>query len=179
MLIETKRLLLREWQKSDLDPMAIINQDPKVMEFFPSIRTYTETEKFINANISAYEKYGYCLYPVELKASGELIGFVGLNYTDWQAHFTPAVEIGWRLGAQFWGQGYATEAAMAVRDFAFNTLNLDELVSFTVPANVRSRKLMERLGFIHDPKDDFDHPMIDVGHPMKRHVLYRLRKDQL
>jgi len=174
MIIETERLILREWKKSDVDSMATINQDPKVMEFFPSTRSYAETEKFIDGNIRAYEKYGYCLYAVELKEGHKFIGFVGLNYTDFAAHFTPAVEIGWRLGSQFWGKGYATEGAKAALDYGFKKCGLKEIVSFTVPTNVRSIRVMEKMGLKLD--GNFAHPQLPADHPLSQHVLYCLTK---
>jgi RimJ/RimL family protein N-acetyltransferase len=174
LIIETPRLILRHWRESDLEAMTAINQDPKVMEFLVP-KSKEETQKFIQANIKNLEKFGYCLYPVELKQTQELIGWVGLNYTDFPAAFTPAIEIGWRLGSQYWGNGYASEAALAVRDYAFNNLGIKELVSFTVPENKRSIKLMQRLGFSSDPINNFRHPMIETGHRLSEHVLYKLR----
>jgi RimJ/RimL family protein N-acetyltransferase len=113
-----------------------------------------------------------------LKDTHEFIGWVGLSLADFAAQFTPAVEIGWRIGSQYWNNGYATEAALVVRDYAFDTLRLEELVSFTVPANIRSIKLMERLGFTNNPVDDFNHPAFTYEHPLCRHVLYKLKKDK-
>lgn len=176
MIIQTQRLILRQWCMDNLAPMAAINQDPKVMEFFPAIRTYIDTENFIEGNIRLYEKYGYCLYAAELKNTQEFIGFMGLNYIDWQSHFTPAIEIGWRLGSQFWGQGYVLEAATAVRDFAFNKLKLLELVSFTVPSNIRSIRLMQRLGFIYNKVDGFANPNLALRRPLRKPILYRLAR---
>jgi ribosomal-protein-alanine N-acetyltransferase len=106
------------------------------------------------------------------------IGFVGLAVPVFQLHFTPCVEIGWRLAAEHWGRGYATEAARAALDFAFGPLNLSEVVSFTVPAHARSRAVMERLGMRRSPADDFDHPALSEGHPLRRHVLYRMSRDE-
>jgi RimJ/RimL family protein N-acetyltransferase len=132
---------------------------------------------FIPAVNSHGNKHGYTLWATCLKETGELIGFIGLNYTDWKSHFTPAVEIGWRLGSQFWGKGFATEGAKSVLDYGFKKCDLKEIVSFTVPANFRSLKVMKKLGLKSDAKDDFDHPKLDDSSPLKRHVLYRLTRD--
>jgi len=123
-----------------------------------------------------FEEHGFGLWAVELADGKPFIGFVGLAVPAFEAHFTPAVEVGWRLAAEHWSRGYATEAARAALDYGFTTAGLDEIVSFTVPANSRSRAVMERLGMTHDPADDFDHPRIEPGHPLRRHVLYRKRR---
>ena len=132
-VLETERLYIRQWRPTDLEPLVKINQDVTVMAFFPSVKSREDTEKFINANIKIYNKRGYCLYPIELKETNEFLGWVGLNYVEFDAPFAPAVEIGWRLASRFWGNGYATEAALAIRDHAINNLGIEELVSFTVP----------------------------------------------
>ncbi len=175
-IIETRRLILRQWRDSDLQAMAEINQDPQVMEHFPAPKTFEETGNFIAANRVLYKQEGYFLYAVELKDTHDFIGWVGLNPVDEQIPCAPAVEIGWRIAAKYWSQGYATEAAQAVVDHAFNTLGLNELVSFTATTNKRSEKLMQRLGFVHHASEDFDHPKIAPGHKLSRHVLYRLKK---
>ena len=110
-----------------------------------------------------------------MKSTGEFIGYVGLAVPGFEAHFTPCVEIGWRLATPYWNLGLATEGARAVLDYAFSTVGLNEVVSFTVPANVRSRRVMEKLGLTHNPSDDFDHPRLPPDHPLRRHVLYRIR----
>jgi RimJ/RimL family protein N-acetyltransferase len=175
-IIETKRLILRQWDNEDIPVLAAINQDPKVMEHFPALKTYEETTRFVHANIELHKNGQYCIYAVEIKDLNDLIGFVGLVQVDIKLPFAPAVEILWRIGSQYWDQGYATEAAMAVRDYAFEVLGLSELVTFTVPANSRSIKLMERLGFIHEPAFDFNHPNIPIEHKLSKHVFYRLKK---
>jgi RimJ/RimL family protein N-acetyltransferase len=111
---------------------------------------------------------------VEVKESGEFVGFVGLSVPQFEAPFMPAVEIGWRLAAEYWGKGLATEAARETLRFGFEVVGLESVVSFTVPANMRSRRVMERIGMTHDPREDFDHPQLPVGHPLRRHVLYRV-----
>ena len=175
-IIETERLTLRLWQVEDTPLLAQINQDPQVMEFFPSLQTFEETEAFVERVSLQFKSKGYTLYAVEIKARGIFIGFVGLNAVGFTSHFTPATEIAWRLAQKFWGMGYATEAAKAVLDHAFNDLSLDEIVSITVPKNTRSRRVMEKIGFVYDPSEDFLHPNVDVDSPLCAHVLYRLDK---
>jgi RimJ/RimL family protein N-acetyltransferase len=175
-IIETDRLILRTWQPSDLAPMNDINKDPEVMKYFPALGTLEETNVHIQKIVDHYEKHGFSLYAVALKTTGLMIGFVGLMIPSFEAHFTPSVEIGWRLASQYWNKGYATEAAMAVLDYAFNVLGLKELVSFTVVGNIASRRVMEKIGLHHDVKDDFYHPKLSRDHPLCRHVLYRISK---
>lgn len=175
-ILETQRLIIRQWRDSDLQPLASINQDPKVMEHFPAPKTFEETRNFIIGNRALYDQLGYCLYAVELKDTHEFIGWVGLQPVTEELPCFPAIEIGWRIGTMYWGKGYATEAAQAVMHHAFNNLGLDELVTFTTTTNKRSEKLMQRLGFTHMPNEDFDHPKIADGHILQRHVFYRKRK---
>lgn len=174
IIFETERLMLRQWRDGDILLMAEINQDPIVMEHFPALKTYEETEKFVHANMHLYNNNDLCLYAVEIKDTGEFIGFVGLLRVDFNLPFAPAVEILWRIGSKYWGRGYAYEAATTVCDYAFNDKHLKELVSFTVPANSRSVRLMERLGFVHEQIYDFDHPNISSGSKLCRHVFYKL-----
>jgi len=168
------RLLLRSFEDRDASPFATINADPRVMEHFPSTLTRAESDASVLRIRQHAEARGFGLFAVELTSSQELIGFTGLTTVGFEAHFTPAIEIGWRLAAEHWGHGYATEAARAVLQFGFEQLKLPELVSFTVPQNQRSRRVMEKIGMRHDPKDDFDHPRLPEGHPLRRHVLYRI-----
>jgi RimJ/RimL family protein N-acetyltransferase len=174
-IIETERLILRTWQKEDAEAYFRINQDPKVIEFLTGPLTMEQVNAFITGANKQFEERGFTLWATCLKETGELIGWVGLNYLDFQAHFTPAVEIGWRLGSQYWGKGYATEAAKAVLDYGFNRLNLKELVSCTVPDNTRSRRVMEKLGMIRDPNEDFRNPKLDPSHRFSKVVLYRVK----
>ena len=175
MALETSRLLLRRWRSSDRGPFAKINSDPKVMEFFPAPLTGPQSDALVAKIEHHFQKHGFGVYAAELKSDGGFIGFIGLNVPSFNAHFTPCVEIGWRLSSDFWNQGFATEGAQAVIDSARHGLHLKEVVSFTVPGNVRSRRVMEKLGMTHDQNDDFDHPELPPGHPLRRHVLYRLR----
>jgi RimJ/RimL family protein N-acetyltransferase len=134
-----------------------------------------ETEARIARIEEHFQQHGFGLFAVAIPGVTPFAGFVGLAVTPFQAHFTPAVEIGWRLAAEFWGHGYATEGARAAVEFGFQQLKLSQIVSFTVPANTRSRRVMEKLGMTHDPAEDFDHPALPPGHRLQRHVLYRLQ----
>lgn len=175
-IIETDRLILRTWQEEDIDSMAAIDQDPKVCEFLPGIGNREATEAGIRKIMQHYEQHGFCLYAVELKSTHEFIGWTGLNIPSFEAHFTPAVEIGWRLNSHFWNEGYATEAAKAVLHYAFTVLNLAEVVSFTALNNKASRRVMEKIGLHHDSHDDFEHPRLEKTNHLCRHVLYRISK---
>ncbi|HEY4776568.1 MAG TPA: GNAT family N-acetyltransferase, partial [Candidatus Acidoferrales bacterium] len=124
-----------------------------------------------------FKKHGFGLFAAELRKDQTFIGFVGVAVPSFKAHFTPCVEIGWRLSADYWGRGLATEGATAVVKYAFEDLALDALVSFTVPKNIRSRRVMEKIGMTRDASDDFDHPDLPERHPLRRHVLYRLRRN--
>lgn len=178
IIIETNRLILRTLEESDIDYMTIIDQDPKVCEFFPSIGTRESTEKIIKKSITDFHEHSFSIYAVTLKSTGEMIGWCGLNIPTFEAHFMPAVEIAWRLASQHWNHGYATESAKAVLQYAFEKLKLNEVVSFTVPDNIRSRRVMEKIGLHHNFTDDFDHPKLEKLHPLCRHVLYRISKQE-
>ena len=173
--LHTERMILRPWRESDREPFALMNADPVVMEFFPDCLSRAESDQGLDRVEAHFREHGFGLFAVELRSEQTFIGFTGLSIPRFEAHFTPCVEIGWRLAKAHWGQGLATEAARAAIKYGFETMGLDEIVSFTVPANVRSRNVMEKLGMKHDPADDFDHPAIPEGHPLRRHVLYRLR----
>ncbi len=176
--LTTLRLCLRPWREPDLAPFAELNRDPRVMEFFPKPLTRAESDATAARIAEHFERYGYGLWAVEVVGAADFIGFVGLSVPKFEAHFTPCVEIGWRLACDHWGHGYATEAAQAVLAFGFRSLKLDEIVSFTVPANRRSRRVMERLGMTWTPADDFEHPQLADGDPLRRHVLYRLSRSK-
>lgn len=178
-ILESERLILRTFEETDLDAMTTINQDPKVCEYLPSIGSREETQGLISRIIKHHQEKGFSLYAVELKNTGEMLGFIGLITPSFEAHFTPAVEIGWRLSSKYWNQGYATEGALAVLHYAFTVLQIPEIVSFTVVNNHASRRVMEKIGLKHNPDDDFDHPKLDQDSPLKRHVLYRLSKKDL
>lgn len=178
VILETERLFLRTWLPKDVEPYHSINQDPKVIECLPGPLSRQEVESFISTKNTQQDERGYTLWAVELKENHHLIGFIGLNYTDWGTPFTPMVEIGWRLGSQFWGKGYATEGALASLQYGFEKIGLDEIVSYTVPGNVRSMQVMERIGLKRDINADFNHPKLSLDHRLSKHILYRLTKEQ-
>ena len=177
-IIETERLILRTWKKEDADPYFQINQDPKVMEFLCGPLAMEQVNDFIPAVNSHQDKHGYTLWAACLKETDELMGFIGLNYTTFESDFTTAVEVGWRLGSQYWGKGYATESAKASLKYGFEKCGLKEIVSFTVPANVRSLRVMEKIGLKRDLNGDFAHPKLAADHKLSHHFLYRLSADE-
>jgi RimJ/RimL family protein N-acetyltransferase len=146
------------------------------MRHFPAKLTRAQSDAMVDRIESMFAEHGFGLYAVERREEGDFIGFVGLAQITFEAPFTPAVEIGWRLARHAWGHGYSTEAARAVVDHAFGPLGLEELVSLTVPANEPSWRVMERIGMTRDPAEDFDHPRVPQGHPLARHMLYRLTR---
>lgn len=178
-VLETERLILRGWRESDREPFAALNADPAVCEFFP-VESFSRAQS--DALIERFEEHfrthGHGCWAVEIKEGPPLIGFVGLLVPTFEAHFTPCVEIGWRLARSAWGQGYASEAAHEVLRHAFEEAELTALVSLTTVQNRRSRAVMERLGFRRDPAEDFDHPSLDPTSPLLRHVLYRLSRGE-
>lgn len=174
--LKTARLILRRWQKADLEPFSQLNKDERVMEFFPKTLSENETRTFIATVEMHFEREGCGLWVVELPETGEFAGFVGLSKPRFQAHFTPCIEVGWRLSHKHWGKGFAPEAAReAVRD-GFERLGLDEIVSFTARQNKKSIRVMEKIGMTTNIEDDFEHPSLAEGHHLRWHVLYRLRK---
>ncbi|MBX6381395.1 MAG: GNAT family N-acetyltransferase [Microbispora sp.] len=172
--IKTQRLVLRRWREEDKEPFAAMNADPVVMEHFPAPLTREESDTLAERADALFDEHGFGLWAVE--ADGEFIGFTGLSVPRFTAHFTPCVEIGWRLARSAWGRGYATEAARAALEDGFARAGLTEAVSFTAVTNVRSQAVMRRLGMTRDPADDFDHPALPEGHRLRRHVLYRIRR---
>lgn len=150
-----------------------MNADPQVMEHFPATLSRAESDELAGRAQAALDERGFGLWAVEIAGEQPFIGFTGLALPRFDAHFTPAVEIGWRLARQWWGRGYATEAARRVLEFAFQDLLLPEVVSFATVANVRSQAVMARIGMTHDPADDFDHPLLGQR-PLRRHVLWRI-----
>lgn len=166
--------MLRRWRPSDLVPFAALNADPEVMEHLHGLMTREESDAFVDRIEAHWRERGFGLWAVEVLDEAELIGYVGLA----EHPFMPTPEIGWRLARKFWGRGLATEAARAALADGFERVGLTEVVSFTIPANVRSTRVMERLGMTHDPKDDFDHPRFPPGHRLSRHVLYRIDRER-
>jgi len=174
--LRTERLVMRGWRDDDREPFAEMNADPRVMEHFPGLMSRAESDRLVDRIVAHFDEHGYGLWAVEVPGEVPFAGFVGLNMTLFEAPFTPAVEVGWRLAAGQWGRGYATEAAREAIRYGFDEAGLDEIVSFTVPANVRSLRVMEKLGMTRDPTGDFDHPSL-AGHPLAHHLLYRLRSE--
>lgn len=175
-VITTARLRLRGWHDSDGDPFATMNADPVVMEHFPAVLDRAASDAMIDRMRAHWQLEGFGFWAIERGEDDAFLGFAGLSRPSFEAHFTAAVEVGWRFARAAWGHGYATEAAREALRFGFETIGLEEIVSFTVRANARSTAVMQRLGMTHDPADDFDHPRLPVGHPLRRHVLYRLRR---
>jgi len=167
---------LRRWIDADREPFAAMNADPEVMEFFPRALTRGESDGLVKRIEAGFERDGFGLWAVEVRETGDFVGFAGLNRVVFEAPFTPAVEVGWRLARAAWGSGYATEAGRATLAFGFERVGLGEIVSFTTAANRRSRAVMERLGMTRDPAEDFEHPSLPSGHPQRPHVLYRATK---
>lgn len=170
----TARLRMRRWRDSDREPLAAINCDPLVMEHFPAPLTRAQSDELIAEIESHFERHGYGLWALQERTSGELLGFTGLEVVSFQARFTPAVEIGWRLARAAWGHGYASEAAVAALGDGFERAGLDQVVSFTALANGRSQAVMRRIGMSRDPAEDFEHPGVPPLHSLSRHMLYRI-----
>jgi ribosomal-protein-alanine N-acetyltransferase len=174
VVLRTPRLILRPWRDEDVEPFAAMNADPRVMEHFPSLMDREQTEAMVARIRTHFAAHGFGPWAVEVPGAASFIGFTGIFHVPFEAYFTPAIEVGWRLTPAHWGQGYATEAAQAVLQHGFERLALPEIVAYTVPANVRSRRVMEKLGMKHEPAGDFDHPRIAEGSPARRQVLYRI-----
>lgn len=175
-MLSGNRLLLRRWREEDREAFAALNADPRVMEFFPSRLSRLESDAMVDRIEAHFDKHGFGLWAIEVRSVASFVGFAGLSIPRFQAPFMPCVEIGWRLGFEHWGRGFASEAARLALDHGFGTVGLSEIVSFTAAANLRSRAVMERLGMGRDPADDFDHPSLPHGHWLRRHVLYRLQR---
>ena len=173
-MLTTARLRLRPWRAEDIEPFAALNADPRVREFFPSVQTYQESADSMEHIRDHFQRRGFGLWAVELIGGAPFIGFIGLSVPSFEAPFTPCVELGYRLAFEYWGHGYAGEGSRAAIAFGFATVGLPEIVAMTAVGNERSRRVMERLGMRRNPADDFDHPNIVDGHPLRRHVLYRL-----
>jgi RimJ/RimL family protein N-acetyltransferase len=167
-------LWLRRWRPEDLEPFAALTADPQVAEHFPSTLSREESEAMFGRIEEHFQKNGYGPWAVELPGQSSFIGFIGLAVVPFKASFTPCVEILWRLEPRWWGKGLATEGARAALAYGFERLGLEEIVAFTVPGNIRSRRVMEKLGMRYT--EDFEHPRIDAQHPLCRHVLYRLSR---
>jgi len=177
--IETDRLVLRQWRDSDRAPYAALNADPDVMEHFPFTLTNVQSDEMVDRMTSVLDDTGRGLWATEVKATATFIGFIGLSQPRFETDFTPCIEIGWRLAKHAWGNGYAPEGARAVLAFGFEHVELpnDEIVSFTTVANTKSRRVMEKIGLVHDPSRDFDHPLLPDWSG-RRHVLYAITRDR-
>ncbi|MEV0592570.1 GNAT family N-acetyltransferase [Nonomuraea cavernae] len=176
--METERLIMRRWRDDDRAPFAAMNADPEVMEHFPATMTRAQSDAFVDRIEQRFDELGYGLWALEVRATGEFIGFTGLALQTFEAPFNPSVEVGWRLTRHAWGHGYAIEAARRAVRHGFDA-GLDEIVSMTAVGNLRSRAVMERLGMTRDPADDFEHPHVPPDGPLQPHVLYRLTPDQV
>lgn len=175
--LTTQRLILRPWRDSDLAAFAVLNADPEVMEHFPAPLSREESDATARRIRAALAEHGFGWWAAEAPGVAPFIGVIALALPNFEAHFTPCVEVGWRLAKEFWGRGYATEGARECLRFGFQELDLAEIVSLTAIPNTRSQAVMRRLGMTRDPADDFDHPKLPQGHPLQRHVLFRLGKD--
>ncbi len=172
--LESGRIVLRDWVDADLEPFARLNADPVFRRYFPSVQSREQSDGVARRLRDDGHHSSMTFWPIEIPGLARFAGYAGLIQTSFEAPFTPCVEIGWGLDPAFWGQGYATEAARAVLRYGFETLVLNEIVALTATINTPSRRVMERLGMHHNPADDFDHPRVEAGHPIQRHVLYRL-----
>ena len=172
--LTTERLILRPWREEDYEPFAAMSADPAVMEFIAPLRDRAASDAIADRLAGHVEDHGFGFWALEAPGVAPFIGFTGLIHVDDDMPFAPAVEIGWRLARDHWGKGYASEAARAALAFGFDTLKLGEIVALTVPANLRSQAVMERIGMGRDPAGDFDHPKLPEGDPLRRHVLYRI-----
>ncbi len=170
MILETQRLILRRWRADDVAALHAINTDPKVMEYYPALFSLEETQKIIQRFEKHFDEHGFGMWALEFKATNECIGFLGLQ----MATFTsiPCVEIGYRIASPYWGQGLAGEGSTAVLNFAARELKLKEVCAVAVKENLKSRRVMDKLGFSYEPSEDFDHPKMSAKH-LKAHVLYR------
>ena len=169
---ETERLIFRDWQESDIVPFRAMNNDPRVMAFFPNTLSDTETDAFVGRIKDEFKTYGYGLYAAEEKESGAFIGFIGFHWAAFPSAFTPCIEIGWRLKCDAWGKGYATEGAKACLKYGFETLGFREVLSFTSKTNGRSESVMNKIGM--RKRAEFDHPNLDDNSDLKAHVLYEI-----
>ena len=171
-MIETPRLILRPWRESDFAPFAELNAGPFVMRYMRGVLTREESDAYIQRIQQHLADHGFCKWAVEAPGVAPFIGAVGLSHVRFEASFTPAIEVAWRLNRPFWGQGYATEAAGAAIKDGFTRIGLQEIVALTRPANIPSQRVMERLGM--QRSIEFDHPLLPKDSPLSRHILYRL-----
>src|ERR1700751_3443005 len=178
LTLKTKRLILREWNGADREPFARRTADPRVMEYWGEPMSREQSDEVVDRIEAHFRTHGFGLCAAELAEGGDFIGFIGFSVPTFEAAFTPCVEIGWRLAAEYWGAGLATEGAREIVRFAFEELKLPELVSLAALENERSRRVMVKLGMTHDPAENFAHPNLPAGDPLRRHVLYRLTREK-
>jgi RimJ/RimL family protein N-acetyltransferase len=174
MELRSERLLLRRWRKGDREAFAKLNADPEVTRFLLGPLSPEQSDAYVDRIEAHFDQHHFGLWAVEVPGVTPFAGYVGLSVPSFEAHFMPAVEVGWRLDRAYWGRGYATEAARAATADGFDRVGLKQIVSFTIPINLPSIGVMERIGMTRNPEDDFEHPGVPVGHPFRRHVLYRL-----
>ena len=177
LTIETDRLVLRRWREEDREPFAALNADPEVMRYFVRPLTREESDRLVDRIEARFEADGIGQWAVERREDGRFLGFTGLAPASFEASFTPTIEVGWRFARSAWGHGYATEAGRAALHYGFQVRGLEAILSWTSVLNLPSIAVMERLGMHHDPADDFDHPLVPEGHPLRRHALYRLDRE--
>jgi RimJ/RimL family protein N-acetyltransferase len=175
--LQTERLLLRPWRPEDRAPFAALNADPVVMRWFPSVLTREESDALVDRIEGAFAEHGWGLWAAERRDTGAFTGFIGLSIPGFDAPFLPGVEVGWRLAQEHWGRGFAPEGAAEALRFAFEVLGLAEVLSFTTVGNAKSRRVMEKLGLVHHPDEDFDHPRVPADSPIRPHVLYRITRE--
>jgi RimJ/RimL family protein N-acetyltransferase len=175
-MLTSPRLRLRPWRDEDLPAFAALNADPEVMEYMPKCLSREESDASATRIREGLARFGFGFWAVEVFGVSDFTGFTGLSVPSYETHFTPCVEIGWRLARRFWGFGYATEAARLAMDYGFRSVGLEQIVSFTFVGNLRSRKVMERLGMTRTAEDDFEHPRLPAGHRLRPHVLYRMNR---
>ena len=175
-IFESERLFFRKWKEEDIKIFSDMNSDPTVMEYFPKILTEKESKQLYEKIVMDLDKNSYGLWAVELKNSNQFIGFIGFNYTTFKSDFTPCLEIGWRIKKEEWGKGYATEGAKASLNYGYHELGLDEIYSFTSKINQRSEKVMIKIGL--NKIGEFEHPNIEEGNKLRRHVLYKIVKNE-
>ncbi len=176
-IYETERLILRNWLHKDIEPFAKMNSDDDVMRFFEKKISLEQTIQSVEKMKACHKKYGYTFWAVENKKDQKFIGCIGIFMSeDYESPFTPGVEIGWRLDKPYWNKGYATEGAKKSLRIGFEDFKINEICAITVPTNLASRNVMEKLGMKRNPNEDFEHPKVSDNHPFKTHVLYRLKK---
>ncbi len=176
MILESERLILRPWSQEDKKPFAAMNADPDVMRFFPSPSSEDQSNASVDRAIEHQKNYSFCFWAAELKSDNSFAGFIGLQHVPDSLPCAPAVEIGWRLAKHTWGRGLAPEGARAALKYGFNVLKLDEIVSLAPKLNEPSLRVMQKIGMVTDPAEDFDHPLLDDDSPLKPCKLYRLKR---